>query len=67
MDIEIKFLYAKAFHGCSKKNLEHILNLTTKSKFTTNEVKLEIERRIKWVLGVRKLWRLVVKFFKLDK
>lgn len=44
MDIKNNFLHAKSFHGCNNKNLEHILKLTSKLKFTTNEVNLDIER-----------------------
>lgn len=55
-DTKKNFLPAKSFHRYNKKQLEYILKLTEKSKFTTNEVKFEITRRIKRVFVVRKLW-----------
>lgn len=65
-DTRKNFLPARVFLHCNKKQLEYILKLTKKSTFTTHEVKLKIERRIKWVYVLRKFWWLLIKFFKFD-
>lgn len=46
-DIEQKFLPAKYFYRFNKKWLEDIINVTKKSRYSTEKVNVEITRRIK--------------------
>lgn len=66
-DSEKFFLPTTFFHHCFSKQLEGTLLMAQKSKKTTEEVRFEISQRIKWIVEVRNLWWLIIKFLKLNK
>lgn len=66
-NIDLKyFIPASSLHRLTKKQLEVTLAAVQKSKFTTEEIKFEIVRRIKWLGEVRKFWWILIKILKLE-
>lgn len=65
-DSEKHFIPTTVFHRCWKKQHANTISYVEKSKFTINELKFEITRRIKCIFEVSKFWWIIIKFLKLN-
>lgn len=60
-------LPTSALHCCTNKQLDEVLRVVNKSKYTNKEVKEQLHERITWLVFVRKFCKILIKFLKLDK